>query len=63
MPDEKNFDEEDVKVALAEPTQDGPDFDSEDELPESDFDSFATDDVENNHDGDNEPAVEGSDDK
>jgi hypothetical protein len=53
MPDEKNFDDEDVTAALARTTQDGPGFDSEAELPESDFDSFATDNVENDHDGHN----------
>lgn len=63
MPDEQNFDDEDVTAALARTTQDGPGFGEENELPPSDFDSFATDEVENNHDGDNEPAVEGSEDK
>ena len=39
-------DEEDVPQALARETQDGSGFESEDELPESDFQGFATDDVE-----------------
>jgi hypothetical protein len=60
MADVQN-DEEDVKAALARTTQDGSGFTSEDELPKSDFESFSEPDVENNHDGDNEPAVEGTD--
>ena len=53
MPD--NHDEEDVARQLRKTTtKDGPGFNSEDELPESDFDSFSEDDVENDHDGDNE---------
>ena len=39
-------DEEDVPAALERETHDGPGFESEDELPESDFAGFATDDVE-----------------
>lgn len=39
-------DEEDVPAALERETQDGSGFESEDELPESDFVGFATDDVE-----------------
>lgn len=34
----ENHDEEDVKAALERETSDGSGFDSEDELPESDFD-------------------------
>lgn len=41
-----DHDEEDVKALLERETQDGPGFESEDELPESDFQSFAEDDVE-----------------
>ena len=45
---EKNFDQEDVKTALAETdTADGPGTDSLDALPESDFVAFAEDGVEN----------------
>ena len=55
-------DEEEVKAALARTTQDGSGFTSEDELPESDFESFSESDVENDHDGDNEPVAEGTDD-
>ena len=51
---ENDHDEEDVKSALERETHDGSGFDSEDELPESDFDSFSEDGVENDHDGDNE---------
>jgi hypothetical protein len=43
MPD---FDDLDVPAALARETHDGPGFDNEDELPPGDFESFATDDVE-----------------
>jgi len=43
MPD---FDETDVPAALERVTQDGSGFDREDELPQSDFESFATDGVE-----------------
>lgn len=54
-----NHDEADVERALKRKTEDGPGFSSEDELPESDFESFAEEDVENDADGsDNEPAVE-----
>ena len=59
MADVQN-DEEEVKAALARPAQDGSGFTSEDELPKSDFESFSEPEVENNHDGDNEPAVEGA---
>jgi len=37
----QNYDEEDVLTALQRVTQDGPGFETEDELPPSDFDSFA----------------------
>lgn len=44
----KNYDDEDVKAALENSnTADGPGFEVEDDLPESDFDGFAQDDVEN----------------
>jgi hypothetical protein len=39
-------DQIDVAYALASKTHDGPGFENEDELPPSDFESFATDDVE-----------------
>lgn len=39
-------DEEDVDAALGRKTQDGPGFGDESQLPESDFDGFASDDVE-----------------
>jgi hypothetical protein len=39
-------DEEDVPAALERETEDGPGFDDESELPESDFDGYAEDDVE-----------------
>lgn len=49
-----NYDDEDVKAALAKTdTQDGPGFDNEDDLPESDFEGFSEEGVENDHDGDN----------
>jgi hypothetical protein len=51
--DSFEHDEEDVKAALERETKDGSGFESEDELPESDFDSFSEDNVENDHDGDN----------
>ena len=38
--------DEDVKAALLRETFDGPGFDSEDELAESDFSGFAQDNVE-----------------
>lgn len=41
-----HWDDEDVPEALKRETQDGSGFESVDELPESDFDSFAEDDVE-----------------
>lgn len=43
---EQNFDAEDVPAALERETQDGPGTDDLDSLPESDFISFAEDDVE-----------------
>ena len=43
---EENHDEADVERALKRKTQDGSGFSSEDELPESDFEGFAEDDVE-----------------
>lgn len=51
-----NYDDEDVPEALKRETADGPGFqglDNPDDLPESDFDGFAEDGVENDHDGDN----------
>jgi hypothetical protein len=48
-----HYDEEDVPEALKRETADGSGFSSEDELPDSDFDSFSEDGVENDHDGDN----------
>jgi hypothetical protein len=49
-----NHDEADVERILRKTTtKDGSGFESEDELPESDFDSFAEDGVENDHDGHN----------
>lgn len=44
--DQNHHDDEDVPAALGRATSDGPGFDSEDELPESDFESFSEDDVE-----------------
>jgi hypothetical protein len=41
-----HHDEVDVEQALKRDTHDGPGFTSEDELPESDFVSFHSDDVE-----------------
>jgi hypothetical protein len=49
-----HHDDTDVEAALKRETADGSGFDNEDELPESDFDSFSEDGVENDHDGDNE---------
>lgn len=50
-----NHDDEDVARQLRKTTtKDGPGFESEDDLPESDFVSFAEEGVENDHDGDNE---------
>lgn len=48
MPQAKkdHYDEEDVPAALERETADGSGFTSEDELPESDFVSFAEDGVE-----------------
>lgn len=67
MADTENYDDADVKAALERQTSDGSGFDDPIELPESDFTGFTgfteTSDlqVENNHDGDNEPAVEEND--
>ncbi len=45
---EKNFDDEDLKAALARTgISDGPGTDNVDDLPESDFVAFAEDGVEN----------------
>lgn len=44
--DLEDHDEEDVAAALERETQDGPGFDDESELPPSDWDGFATEDVE-----------------
>lgn len=41
-----DHDEEDVNALLDRETADGPGFDTEDELPPSDFDGFATEGVE-----------------
>lgn len=41
-----HYDDTDVESALKRETQDGPGFDNEDDLPDSDFDGFAEDDVE-----------------
>jgi hypothetical protein len=41
-----NHDADDVVTALSRKTEDGPGFETEDDLPESDFVAFATDDVE-----------------
>lgn len=47
-----NHDEEDVKALLERTdTKDGSGFDSESELPESDFDGFPEDDVEEETEG------------
>lgn len=58
-----HYDDTDVDKALERATSDGPGFDSEDELPESDFEGFAEDGVENDHDGDNEPAEDNTDEE
>lgn len=42
----KDHDDTDVESALQRETEDGSGFESEDELPESDFVSFAEDGVE-----------------
>ena len=47
---EQNFDEEDIKAALARKTQDGPGTDDLTSLPPSDFVSFAMDKVEKEDD-------------
>lgn len=48
-----HYDDEDVPAALAKTdTADGSGFSSEDELPESDFDSFAEDGVEDDEEND-----------
>lgn len=57
-----DYDSTDVDKALKRETQDGSGFENESELPESDFVSLG-DEVENNHDGDNDPAVEGHDEE
>jgi hypothetical protein len=44
--EQDNHDEADVERALKRKTHDGSGFESEDELPESDFDGFAEADVE-----------------
>lgn len=49
-----HYDDTDVDKALERETADGSGFENENELPESDFDSFSEDGVENDHDGDNE---------
>jgi hypothetical protein len=41
-----HFDDTDVESALKRKTQDGSGFTTEDELPESDFEGFAEEDVE-----------------
>lgn len=48
MPPSKkdHYDEEDAPEALKRETADGSGFESEDELPESDFEGFAEEDVE-----------------
>lgn len=46
MPVRKPRDEEDLPQALERKTQDGSGFEDEKELPEGDFVSFATDEVE-----------------
>lgn len=46
MTEQRAFDDEDVWAALQRETQDGSGFTTEDELPESDFVSFAEADVE-----------------
>ena len=46
MPRRKDYDEKDVKAILERKTFDGPGFEDPKELPESDFASFATDEVE-----------------
>lgn len=45
-PKKDHYDDEDVPASLKRETSDGPGFDSEDDLPPSDFDSFSEDDVE-----------------
>ncbi|QEQ93868.1 hypothetical protein SEA_KARDASHIAN_3 [Streptomyces phage Kardashian] len=44
--EQDHHDEADVERALKRKTQDGSGFESEDELPESDFEGFAEEDVE-----------------
>lgn len=52
--EQTSFDDEDVARQLRKTTtKDGSGFESEDELPESDFEGFPEDGVENDHDGDN----------
>jgi hypothetical protein len=45
-PKKDHYDDEDVAACLKRETEDGPGFDTEDDLPESDFDGFESDDVE-----------------
>ena len=47
----EHHDDTDVDSALKRETTDGSGFDSEDELPASDFEHFAEEDVENDADG------------
>jgi hypothetical protein len=47
-----NFDSDDVPAALKRETSDGPGFKDEEELPESDFVSFAEDGVESDEETD-----------
>lgn len=47
-----HYDDEDVPEVLKRETQDGSGFESEDELPESDFESFSEDDVEDDEEVD-----------
>lgn len=44
--DVDHHDDEDVPAALERETSDGPGFESEDELPESNFEGYADSDVE-----------------
>ena len=46
MPTRNPHDEEDLEMTLRRNTADGPGFEDESELPESDFISFATEGVE-----------------
>lgn len=59
MPDVHDYDEDaEVLNALQRVTQDGPGFETEEELPESDFHSYSESDVENDHDGDNDETLD-----